>query len=238
MIKKLLSVLFVLLLASAPALASDCGHERKAPEGFQINIRRETPVDDSWFEDAMIIGDSITDSIYTFDCFPPTLTVKAIIGQSAQGAINNRSYTYDGKRVTMAEMVVIEHPAKLLVMLGGNGLDKSRPPYVLPDYHKMIDYIVSNLPDTEIYLISVLPVHDKATQKSPKLNNDNIRIFNEGLMELCQTHALHYIDVFTDLLDERGKYASTHYICSDGMHVTLFGGQKVVELIRLQVGED
>ena len=235
--KKLLCMLAALLLCCAPALAEEgCGQSRPLPEGFQIHIQHSEPCPVEWYADALMIGDSITESLDLYDCIPG-LHIEALIGQSAQGAINNRTHVVNGQRMTMADMVLALAPAKLLIMLGSNGLDNSRPPYVLPSYHKLLDYLLSQRPDMEIYLLAVTPVRDYVSEQHPRLTNANVQEFNLGLQELAAQHAVHYVDINTPLLDEAGRQADRACVSGDGMHLTREGAERIAAALALQLGE-
>lgn len=233
---KTLILALILTLLAASALA-ECPEAREPGADYVWQIRREEPVAESWFADAWLMGDSITESLANVDAIPE-LNIEIKIGQSPQGAVHNRDYVVDGQYYSMAEYVISRQPAKLLVMLGSNGLDHSPRLQVQESYHELLDMLLAALPDTELYLVSVTPITPQATQRYPKLTMPAIKYFNQEMAWLAEEHGVHYVDVYTPLLNESKTQIDERYCTGDGIHLTRAGAMKVAEAIRLQVGEE
>lgn len=220
------------LLAAPGALAESCPFAREKAPGYAALRTDGEPVDGAWFADALMIGDSITESLWNYDVLPE-LAIYAVIGQSPQGAMNNIN-DLDGKYQTMVDLVRDKQPAKLLVMLGSNGLDLGSVEKVLGDYHALLDALLEAVPGAQIYLLSVLPVREKVRERYRRLNEANIAAFNEGLLALASMHGVYYIDAHTPLLD--GAQIAQAYCAGDGMHLNQDGAQAVADAICAQAG--
>ena len=233
-IGRTLILLLAVMIAGSAAALEPCAWAREPEAGFVTEIHRDTPVSEAWFEDAWLMGDSITESLANYDVLP-TLPILSRIGQSPQGAMNNHVYEAPGRYRTMAEEIVFRAPKKLLVMLGSNGIDNTRLPVVLADYHRLVDFFAENLPETDIYLLAVTPVGPKVKERYRLLTMDNIRAFNAEMREMARTHGMHYIDLFTPLLSEDGLSVREGLSTRDGIHLSGEGAAVAAETIRMSV---
>lgn len=229
--------LMLMLLCDAGAALEKCKMQKETDENFAVQIQRKKPAADSWFKQAWIMGDSVSESLANYEVIP-NLQVFHKTGQSPRGALRNHHYKVNGKYLTMAERMVTRTPEKLLLMLGSNGIDHEKLSSVKQEYHELVDYLMENLPDCDIYLLAVTPVAPVATKRYPKLTMDNIRSFNEEMYEIAKTHGLHYVDIFTPLLSEDGKRIRMGYNTGDGIHLTQKGAKAVADAIRMQVGKE
>ena len=235
--KRFLILLAALLMACASAQAvEDCAFCRTVDKDFQVQIKREKPVDHKWFKKSVMIGDSITRSLYNYEVLP-NMHILSLIGQSPNGAMKNRQYRVKGEPTSMADKALSYKPKKLMIMLGSNGLDHGRLEQVAKDYHTLVDYFLERLPDADMYLLSVLPIGPAATKSSPSLTMNKIRQFNDELLAIATAHGLHYIDLFTPLLSDDGSRLRSQFSAGDGLHLTQKGAQEVADQIRMQVAD-
>lgn len=239
MLKKLTALMMALTMmtASAAALAEEpCPLAREKGPDYVVHYVQNTPIEEEWFLDAELIGDSITDSLADYDVME-TLTIDALIGQSPQGAYNNRSMRVGDQFMTMLDVAIMRNPKKLMIMLGSNGLDLKRVEQVAADYHTLLDKVLVALPDTEVYLLSITPVRRRVADAYPNLTMDNIWRFNDILLAMAEEHGVHFMDITTPLAGE-DRLILEEYCTGDGAHLKPAGAQAVMDAIRLQVIPD
>lgn len=226
-------LLLALALLSAAVAEEPCEHARVVPEDFVYQVQHDEPLGDEAFEDALIIGDSITLSLYDYDVIP-TLTVEGYIGQSPIAAHKIRNMKYQGEKVSMFELAAAAQPGKMLVMLGANGLDYSTLTKVETDYHALVDDLLDALPDSDIYLLAVTPIRPgvQRSADAPSLTQDKIVKFNQWLHALAISHGVHYIDIHTPLLAEDGVSLLLAYSMPDGIHLSIPGAHQLGDTIR------
>ena len=84
----------------------------------------ETPqVDDSYFDDAMFVGDSITTGIELYGVMP-NATVVASTGINPNTIMTTPDIELaDGSSVTILQAMSAYHPKKIYIMLGSNGVE-------------------------------------------------------------------------------------------------------------------
>ncbi len=226
----------LLLLTAILLLTVCCAAAESGAQQTSVCVRRQTPVDGDWFENACLMGDSIPESLANLDLIPE-LEIIVKMGQSPDGALNNHDFKLDGNYVTMAEYVAARAPGKLLIMLGSNGLDHSEPDEVESSYRDLLDLLEDRLPETEFYLVSVTPIAPAGTERYPRLTMPVIERFNAMLYGEAERRGLRYVDVFTPLLNEEGTAIDSELCAGDGIHLTRKGSQIVADEIRLQVGD-
>ncbi|MBQ2990874.1 MAG: hypothetical protein IJD60_06250 [Clostridia bacterium] len=232
-----LAFLLAMLTVAAPvsAQADDpCAYARKKPWGYACQETAKKPAGDAFFEDALMIGDSICASLNNYDVLPE-LWIETVIGQSAHAVHQLRNLPYGGKKISMLDLIRDEQPEKLLIMIGSNGVDYKKAEDAIVGYHEMLDKVLEAAPDTKIYLLTVTPVRSHAQKKYPRLVPENIAAFNQALYALAESHGVHYIDVTTPLLDEEGVWIDRAYAAGDGIHISKEGAERAAEAIRMQV---
>lgn len=233
--KRLLSLLLLLCLLCTAAAAEPCSHARTTDELYTCVVPECEPMEDNWFKDSLMIGDSITASLDSREVLPG-LQIEYFIGLSPNAALKHNNMTWKGSSCTMVQLAINAQPRRLFVMLGSNGLDRMKSGTILDDYHDMLDALLDGLLDTEIYLIAVTPIRSPATkEKYPTFTHARIKAFNKGLLELAQEHGVYYIDCYTPLLTANQRDGDRANFTGDGIHLTKQGAEKVAHTIRTHV---
>ncbi|NLX83807.1 MAG: hypothetical protein GXZ04_08380 [Clostridiales bacterium] len=201
-------------------------------DGFQApNVPEGEMVDDSYFENAIFIGDSLAEGL-ALNRLLPTMEFVTKIGQSANGVVRHRVYKYQGKSVRMVELLKAKQPEKLYIWIGSNGVDKYTPEHVIPQYETMLDLFISELPDTLIYCVSLAPVVERRVQREyPRMTNKRIHQFNALIEEAAKTRNCYYLPLAFTLMNEDGGLTK-EYSAGDGIHLSKTGYAVVNEFLR------
>lgn len=181
---------------------------------FDGAVPESEPVPQSYFDDAVFVGDSITDGFAIYSGME-NAKILAYTGincstiSSAQVIMQD-----DGSRTTIMDELGKEQYAKVYVMLGGNEVRDMAEDAFLSRYEKVLDDIVALQPDAVIYVQSMTPVTE-----ANNYNMDNKRIdeFNQGILEMCKRKGLYYLNVAECMKDSRGMLP-TEASPKDGMH--------------------
>lgn len=127
------------------------------------------------------------------------------------------------------DQVLAIEPEKLFLLIGTNdiGLDYGED-HIVSNIEDILSSLKRESPSTTVYLLSVLPVSEKAVyQEKVKLRNNRlISSLNHRLKQL--PHAV-FIDLYPLLLDEDGDLADDN--TTDGLHLS----QKAYALISEQL---
>ena len=234
--KKLLAVFLIAIMS----LAAGCGSEPdKAAENPETTVAEEAqtpeadterPVDASWFDDAVFVGDSVTLKLSYYNDENPEALGGAQFFCAGSLGYNSALWDIDDERavhpyykgqVELCENCAVRTGAtKVFVMLGMNDIAVYGTDGTLEATAKLLKSIKKNSPDVTFYLQSVTPI--MTGHEIGDLNNENIREFNAKLEAYCARHKLKYLDIYSLVADEDG-YLEPDY-CGDqgaqGIHFT------------------
>lgn len=153
------------------------------------------------FKEDLFFGDSITDSLSFYE-FIDESNVVAKFGLTAKGAKDE------------VQNIVKINPKSIFIMFGMNDIltDEDSNQFA-DDYAELIYDIKEKLPDTKIYVQSILSVAPKVKDKKPLLTNENIDKFNEALKDMAKNENVEYLNIRT-ILEENKDLLEP-----DGIHV-------------------
>jgi len=115
-----------------------------------------------------------------------------------------------------AEMTGILRPEKIFIMCGVNALRNNNLDECVSDYDEMLDLIeAANSPDTEVYILSILPVAGWIQTYLP-CSRETAVSFNESLKSLADEHGMEYIDLYS-LYEKDGQIDPD--LTFDGVHL-------------------
>ncbi len=173
-------------------------------------------VDDSYFDDTVFVGDSITVgySAYGF------IEEKSVL--ASQGMNIEKINTEKVKSPGNGNYIILDHlinlkPNKIYVMLGSNGIAWLSNEFMIGEYDDFINGIKEALPDSIVYVVSVPPVTKELEDGDNPITNKMIDEFNSGLEEMANQNSVHYLDLASELKDDNG-YLFDEFAEKDGMH--------------------
>lgn len=158
-------------------------------------------VDESYFDDALFIGDSRTVGLrdYTdlsehgdFYC-ETSLTVYKVFEENFGGkgtiqeALENRDY------------------GKIYLMVGINELGRGTTEDFMAEYTKVVDTLHELEPEAKIFIQGVMRVSAKKDGSDAIFNNSNINARNHAIATLADNQQFFYIDVNEVVCDEAGN---------------------------------
>ena len=156
--------------------------------------------------DIVFLGDSMT---YRFDwasAFPEFYVQNRGIGSDTTLGVLERMDTISQTR-----------PSNIFLMIGINDVGRKMPiEESMENYEKILDYCQREMPDTTIYVQSILPVREPS-----QVDNELVVKFNECLKTYCEEQNITYIDLYTQFVDSEGKLKSEYSF--DGVHLTSQG---------------
>ncbi len=169
-----------------------------------------TPVDASWFNDAVFIGDSVTLKLSYYadggDLGETTFLCAGSLGYNNSlwdiDREDNVHPVLDGEKVTIFDGVERLQPKKIFVMMGMNDIGLYGVDDSIDAMKEVISKLAEKCPDSVIYIESVTPMVSNSSLGD--LNNVNIRAFDEKLKEVCAEKGYKYLDVYSAVSDENG----------------------------------
>lgn len=186
--------------------------------GVRYQVPQSEPVSESYFDDALFVGDSITVGISVCGAMenaqviaanginPLTILSKPVIRDE------------DGALHTVPDMIAKSSPGKIYIQLGANGIARIDRETFLASYRSLLETIRTLHPNAQIYVQSVFPVtREKSLSENGILSNGKIDSYNEGLMLLCEEMSLPYLNVAEALKGADGALPAD--ASADGIHM-------------------
>lgn len=203
------------------------------------NERLDSGEFDSWFDDALFVGDSLTEvfshrvrnvrnetgteylgkakflSAYS-------MSTKHVSENNTNGTVN---FMYRGRKVTLAEGIHEIGPKKVFMLFGLNDLAVRNWDDVLGYFGKIIDQVCEKNPDVELIVQGVLPVRKTFYDKEPKWCD-----FNIGLKQLCEEKGVTFVSFAEELMDENGYLRAD--LAEGKCHLNIAGEDVWVRFLR------
>jgi lysophospholipase L1-like esterase len=138
--------------------------------------------------------------------------------------IINRGVIGDGTADILARLgdVIAMKPKQVFLLIGVNDLQFIPLSKILENYEKIVLRIKSETPSTELFLISILPIHNSLRRTG--MRNEDIDFLNRGIAETSKKFGLKYIDVASKLKNLTSEQAGTEGVLRedlslDGIHL-------------------
>ena len=165
----------------------------------------------------VFVGDSITD-LCPLDDYYQELSLatynRGIGGDTTEGVLNRLKVSiFDIK------------PSKVVLMIGTNDIDAGKSEdYIMENYTKIVDKIKDELPEVELYCMSIIPqneVLESYSDLDTEANNLKIQSANAKIKALVETKGETFVDIYTALLGLEGNLNKAY--SDDGLHLNAGG---------------
>ncbi len=222
----------------APATDRFTGLPDGSDEYMDIVVPEQaSAVDDSYFEDAVFIGDSRMQGFRNLSGITKGSFVTAV-GMELENFYTDSQIATAAGNVTVLDALKNINFSKIYMMLGTNELGAYDMNQVGESYRQVLADIkqLSSSPDPIVYVYSVIYVDEPLVTTGDYVNNTNVDAVNMEILKMCKKEGYHYInlnEVFsngyhglisgaaedgihlnTDYCKEWLEYTKTHYIPS------------------------
>ena len=155
-------------------------------------------VDESYFDDALFIGDSRTVGLRDYTSLPEhadfycetSLTVYKVLEEDFKGL------------GTIREALEAKDYGKIYLMVGINELGRGTTEDYMEKYTEVVDTLRAWEPDAKLIIQGVMHVSGEKNSKDPIFNNSNINARNNAVATLADNKDIFYIDVNEVVCDE------------------------------------
>ncbi len=216
-------------------------YEADIPMQGEAAVSASEAVDDSWFDNAVFIGDSVTEGLrlYRGNMIKGAKFVSAGSLSASNILSGQIKPVFQGKKVTPAEGVKLSGAKNVYIMLGMNnisfGIERATG-----DMVKVIDSILAENPTVNIIIESVTPMTKTSNKSGGKLNNTTIAQYNDAMRKICEERGWYFVNVSEGVCDAEG-YLNAAY-CSDGkamgMHFNAAGVKAWIEYLKNHVPQE
>lgn len=175
-------------------------------------------VDESYFDDAVFIGDSRTVGLQNYGDWSDQVTFMASTGLMVHKAMRTK-VTLPGSKnqVTIEEALSAKQYGKIYIMFGINELGRGDAERYLLDYSTFLDKLKELQPNAIIYIQSGLKVTAKRAAKGDMVTNTGIEERNEIIKSLADEKQVFYLNVNEAVCDEDGNLFEDY--THDGIHL-------------------
>ena len=201
----------------APSDSADGDEAAAAPYDFSQSVPEREAVEDSYFDDAVFIGNSITEGFMLYGG-PAGAAYMTDIGLMVDTVFTDQCVAVGEEKRTVMEALEETDFSKVYIMLGTNELGWVYGSVYQEYYGRIIDGIREINPDAVIYIQSILPVTAKKSAGEKVYTNERIAEFNGLLMELAEDRQVYYVNVAEAVADESGCLPEDSSF--DGVHPT------------------
>lgn len=158
-------------------------------------------VDESYFDDALFIGDSRTVGLRDYTDLPEhadfycetSLTIYKVMEENFKGL------------GTIQEALEAKDYGKIYIMAGINELGRGTTENYMEKYTEVVDTLRKLEPEAKIFIQGVMRVSGKKDSEDAIFNNSNINARNNAVATLADNKNIFYIDVNEVVCDEDGN---------------------------------
>lgn len=177
-------------------------------------------VDESYFQDALFIGDSRTVGLRDYGRFETSPTFYASKGLTIFKLLTDEIVEQEGqrKKITVEEALGQKQFQKIYLMVGINELGTGDAEKFEQAYREVVGRIRELQPDAIIYIQSILKVTQERSEQGDYINNEGVIARNEAIQTIADGETIFYLDVNEAVCDESGCLNPEY--SGDGVHIT------------------
>lgn len=175
-------------------------------------------VDDSYFEDAVFIGDSRMQGFRNLSGITKGSFVTAV-GMELENFYTDSQIATAAGNATVLDALKNINFSKIYMMLGTNELGAYDMNQVGESYRQVLADIkqLSSSPDPIVYVYSVIYVDEPLVTTGDYVNNTNVDAVNMEILKMCKEEGYHYINLNEVL--SNGYHGLISGAAEDGIHL-------------------
>lgn len=204
---------------------------------------------DSYFDDALFVGDSITKGFggyireqrQTREDFLGKAQFLGAVSMSVMYASMNRAqpggitFTVRNQAVSLTDGILYYAPRKVFILLGVNDIGFRQWSKVEEYFATMIDTVHEQCPDTEVIILGVLPITEKYC-KEERVTIERWNSFNAILEGICAEHGAAFLNFADRMMDENG-YLPRELTSDGAYHLSKAGFDIWIRAVRIFAAE-
>ena len=212
--------------AGEEAGMSGAAADAQTPDPAAPDASEETPqevvyhtVDNSYFDDAVFIGDSRTVGMYEYGGLEETSTFYASTGLTIYKMFDSAIVSVPGqkKKITVEEALSEKQFARIYLMIGINEMGTGTVESFMKAYSEAVQHLRELQPDAVIYLQAIMKVTTERSEQGDYINNEGIEARNAEIAKLADDQKIFFLDVNPEICDETGGMVASYTY--DGVHL-------------------
>lgn len=202
--------------ATEPAQEAETASTEEATPSQAEDSNPFTKVDESYFDDALFIGDSRTVGLSQYSNWKNPVYY-ADVGLTVYHVFDKEIANVNGETMNIDQALQRQKFGKIYVMLGINELGRGTTETFAKKYSQVIERIRELQPDAIIFIEGIMGVSKKKSDSDPIFNNKNIQERNAAIESLADNNSVFYIDVNQAIMDDSGGIPSEYTF--DNVHL-------------------
>lgn len=178
--------------------------EEPVEETETLEIKEFVSVDESYFDDAVFIGDSRTVGLHDYGGLDKA-TFYATVGMNVYDLWTDKFCEVDGEKFTLEEALTRRQYGKVYFQIGINEMGRGTVDGFMQAYEESVRKFEELQPNAVIYVQGIMGVAQKKSESDAIFNNPGIRQRNERIAQLADNIRIFYIDVNEAVCDEQGN---------------------------------
>lgn len=168
-----------------------------------VSTRGFVQVDESYFSNAVFIGDSRTVGLKMYGGIEGA-TFYASDGMNVYNLWTEKFCEVNGKKVTLEEALSEQTFEKVYIQVGINEMGWGTADGFIAAYSQTVDKIKELQPKAVIFVQGIMRVTKEKSESDAAFSNDRINLRNEKIAELADRKRVFYIDMNEVVCDEEG----------------------------------
>ena len=171
--------------------------------GLTAEPKEFVEVDESYFDDAVFIGDSRTVGLHDYGGLEKA-DFFATVGMNVYDMWTEAFCEVDGKKVTLEEALRAKQYGKVYFQIGINEMGRGDLDGFMQAYSQSVEKFKELQPNAVIYVQAIMKVTKEKSDSDAIFNNEGIEARNERIRQLADNIRVFYIDVNEVVCDESG----------------------------------
>lgn len=190
--------------------------ETEAGYDYSMPVPESEMVDESYFDDAIFIGDSRTEGLMMYTNLS-NATFYTDKGLTVDTVFTKQLVYIDGGWYSPIDALRHRDFKKVYVMFGINEAGWAYSDIFTENYAKMIDAIKEINPNAIIYIQQIMPVTEHTSQTHRSIKMKKINEYNSILSQIAEEKQVYFIDTGTAVAGDDGYLP--YEAASDGIHL-------------------
>lgn len=174
-------------------------------------------VEESYFSDALFIGDSRTVGLGDYSTLGETAAFYASTGLTVYKMFDAPIVETAEGKITVEEALGQHQFEKIYLMIGINEMGTGTVESFMEAYRQVVEHLRELQPEAIIYLQGIMKVTAERSQKGDYIHNEGIEARNAEIAKLADNVWIYYLDVNEVLCDEDGGMEASYTY--DGVHL-------------------
>lgn len=183
-------------------------------------VREFCEVDESYFDDAVFIGDSRTVGLRDYGGLDKA-TFYATVGLNIYDMWTEEFCEVDGEKMTLEEALTKHQFKKVYFQIGINEMGRGNLESFMQEYVESVQKFKELQPNAIIYVQGIMHVTKEKSDSDKIFNNEGIEERNERIAQLADNQTIFYIDMNEVVCDKYGNLRED--LTFDDLH--LFGSK-------------